>query len=516
SFLLVYFFLIIFIGRPLYYFELSFGQFSGKGLIKVWKCLPLFKGIGFAQLVSLSYTIIFYNYIMSLTLYYMFLSFQSPLPWSLPSEEWTSSCYLNNTSNVTCEKPLSQEFFENSVLHSPTWFNWRLAGCLTLSWLIVYLSIIKSVTSLGKIAYFTAIYPYLVLFALLIISLMQEGGIQGILYFLTPNWQKVKDPIVWYRAVEQSFFSLNVCFGSIMMYSSYNRFDNNVYRDSMIISVMDTMTSILAGCVVFAVLGSMAYQNNTDISEFASLHGEELAFIVYPRVFNTLKIVPNLWAILFFLMLYVLGLGSSVSQVETVLTCIREQFTNLQQRKYLLALVACFLYNIGGFSLTNNVGRQVLKILNNYGVGSALFLFGILQMIGIMWIYGYERFSADLQFMSGKSVGIFWKVTWTFICPIVLIIIFVWGTYDEAKSAKELNIIAVLGWAFAAFALSQIPFWAIVVLFKNRGTIKERLKQAFTPECDWGPADPHHFQKWQNDKKIRSEGVIQLSFISLH
>ncbi|RWS13775.1 sodium/chloride dependent amino acid transporter-like protein 2 [Dinothrombium tinctorium] len=112
SFLLVYFCLLFVIGRPIYYFELSFGQFSGKGPIKVWKCLPLLKGVGFAQMVSLSYITVFYNYIMALTLYYLFLSFQIPLPWAVPSEKWASSCHLNNTLNITCEKPLSQEFFE--------------------------------------------------------------------------------------------------------------------------------------------------------------------------------------------------------------------------------------------------------------------------------------------------------------------------------------------------------------------------------------------------------------------
>ncbi|RWS13774.1 Sodium-dependent nutrient amino acid transporter 1-like protein [Dinothrombium tinctorium] len=451
---------------------------------------------------------------MALTLYYAFLSFQIPLPWAVPSEKWASSCHLNNTLNITCEKPLSQEFFENLVLHSTTWFNWRLAGCLILSWIIVYLSIIKSVASLGKVAYFTAIYPYLVLFALLIISLMQEGGSNGVLYFLTPDWQKIFDPIVWYRAAEQSFYSLNICFGCIMMFSSYNRFDNNVYKDSMIISVMDTMTSILAGCVVFAVLGSMAHQNNTAISEFVNCQGEELAFIVYPRVFTYLKIFPNLWSALFFFMLYVLGLGSTVSLVETILTCIREEFTCLQKHNYLVALISCVFYTIGGFSLTNNAGRQVLQIFNNYGVGTALFLYGVLEMIGLMWIYGCKRFASDLQFMSGKSVGIFWKITWTFICPIVLIVIFVFGTYTEAVKEKELNIVAVIGWAFAAFALSQIPIWAIVNVYNNPGTLMERVKQAISPASDWGPSDPQEFQKWQNRKMLKNGDTIQLSFIT--
>lgn len=79
-------------------------------------------------------------------------------------------------------------------------------------------------------AYFTAIFPYVVLVALLVVSLFQEGALAGIAFFFTPQFEKLLDPIVWYRAVEQSFFSLAVCFGSLVMYSSYNDFNNNVSR----------------------------------------------------------------------------------------------------------------------------------------------------------------------------------------------------------------------------------------------------------------------------------------------
>lgn len=108
--------------------------------------------------------------------------------------------------------------------------NIELIGCLFASWALVYLSIVKGITSLGKVAYFTAIFPYVVLITLLAVSMTQDGAIDGILYFLRPDFGKLLDPIVWYRAVEQSFFSLAVCFGSLVMYSSYNNFNNNVNK----------------------------------------------------------------------------------------------------------------------------------------------------------------------------------------------------------------------------------------------------------------------------------------------
>jgi solute carrier family 6 amino acid transporter-like protein 5/7/9/14 len=82
----------------------------------------------------------------------------------------------------------------------------------------------------GQVAYFTAVFPYVVLIALLAVALTTDGAVEGIKFFFTPKWDKLLEPIVWYRAVEQSFFSLAVCFGSLIMFSSYNEFHNNVYR----------------------------------------------------------------------------------------------------------------------------------------------------------------------------------------------------------------------------------------------------------------------------------------------
>ena len=98
-------------------------------------------------------------------------------------------------------------------------------------------------------------------------SLTQDGAIEGVKYFFKADFEKLLDPIVWYRAVEQSFFSLAVCFGSLVMYSSYNNFSNNVNRDAIIISVLDTFTSLLAGSVIFAVLGTMAHKMNKEIKD---------------------------------------------------------------------------------------------------------------------------------------------------------------------------------------------------------------------------------------------------------
>lgn len=68
------------------------------------------------------------------------------------------------------------------------------------------------------------------MFILLIRSSTLEGATNGMMYFLTPRWDKILEAKVWYAAVTQVFYSLAVCFGAIIMYSSFNRFDQNIYK----------------------------------------------------------------------------------------------------------------------------------------------------------------------------------------------------------------------------------------------------------------------------------------------
>ena len=73
------------------------------------------------------------------------------------------------------------------------------------------------------------------------------SAMEGIKYYITPQWSELLNIKVWYAAVTQSFFSLSVGFGALFTYSSYNGFRHNVYRDALIISFTDTFTSLLAG-----------------------------------------------------------------------------------------------------------------------------------------------------------------------------------------------------------------------------------------------------------------------------
>ena len=86
----------------------------------------------------------------------------------------------------------------------------------------------------------------------------------------------------------------------------------------MVVSALDTVTSIISGVVIFSVLGALSHEMGIPISHVAK-SGPGLAFVAYPEALSRLP-VPQLWSILFFLMLFILGLDSEFALLENIIT----------------------------------------------------------------------------------------------------------------------------------------------------------------------------------------------------
>lgn len=511
AFLIPYFIVLFLIGKPVYFMELAIGQFVGKSHVKVWKCVPGLKGIGVAQLFSTFYVTVSYNYIMALCLFYLFASFQSYLPWSRCDSDWSDdTCVdsysdLGNMTNITNAASAPEQYFQKYVLRDsggftlPSTLDWRMALCFLLAWICEALSTFKGIRSVGKVVYLTSTMPYVVMVSLLIITCLQDGALNGIKAFFIPHWEKIWEIEVWFKACEQSFFSLTTAFGHLIMYASYNDFRHQVGRDAFFISIADTMTSILAGCVVFATLGSLAHDLNTDdISQV--LKGESdlgLAFVTYPEALSRISFVPQLWSVLFFLMLFLLGLGTGVGDVQAVTTVLSDQFPALTKWRSHMSVFFCAICFGTGLILCTDSGNAMRLLFDNYGVGQAVFLYAIFEVVGLMWIYGIRNVIRDFEFMLNAKISWFWKITWGFITPVSLIAIFIYGNAIEGGASSLPPLGQTIGWIMAAIAIGQVPLWMVVTFAKAPGTsIFEKLKATFSPSENYGPRDPMIRSEW--------------------
>ena len=129
-------------------------------------------------------------------------------------------------------KPLNSNHVldKSDSINSFGHLNFRLVVCLAIAWTLMFCFICKGVKSLGKVSYFTAIFPYIMITILLVRGASLDGAKNGILYYLKPEWNKLATIDVWTDAATQIFFSLSICTGGLITLSSYNPFKNNVLK----------------------------------------------------------------------------------------------------------------------------------------------------------------------------------------------------------------------------------------------------------------------------------------------
>uniref|UniRef100_A0A2K5Y720 Transporter n=1 Tax=Mandrillus leucophaeus TaxID=9568 RepID=A0A2K5Y720_MANLE len=288
AFFIPYFIFFFVCGIPVFFLEVALGQYTSQGSVTAWrKICPLFQGIGLASVVIESYLNIYYIIILAWALFYLFSSFTSELPWTTCSNVWnTEHCvdFLNHSGagTVTPSENFTSpvmEFWERRVLsitsgiHDLGALRWELALCLLLAWVICYFCIWKGVKSTGKVVYFTATFPYLMLVILLVRGVTLPGAYQGIIYYLKPDLFRLKDPQVWMDAGTQIFFSFAICQGCLTALGSYNKYHNNCYKDCVALCFLNSATSFVAGFVVFSILGFMSQEQGVPISEVAESGG---------------------------------------------------------------------------------------------------------------------------------------------------------------------------------------------------------------------------------------------------
>ncbi|KFO74697.1 Sodium- and chloride-dependent glycine transporter 1, partial [Cuculus canorus] len=277
AFMFPYFIMLVFCGIPLFFMELSFGHTTCSSRTAP-RCAThpspvLFPGVGYGMMVVSTYIGIYYNVVICIAFYYFFVSMTRVLPWTYCSNPWNTPVCAgvldgNLSSHATLN--LTEVFNTTQKRTSPSEEYWRnyvlklsddignlgevrlpLLGCLGVSWVIVFLCLIKGVKSSGKVVYFTATFPYVVLTILFVRGITLEGALTGITYYLTPQWDKILNAKVWGDAASQIFYSLGCAWGGLITMASYNKFHNNCYRDSIIISITNCATSVYAGFVIF-------------------------------------------------------------------------------------------------------------------------------------------------------------------------------------------------------------------------------------------------------------------------
>ncbi|XP_075458441.1 sodium- and chloride-dependent betaine transporter-like [Ascaphus truei] len=504
AFLIPYLIFLLTCGIPIFFLEMALGQYTAQGPVTAWqKICPIFTGIGYGTMIMSFMVNIYYIIILAWAFFYLFSSFTSQLPWSNCNHTWnTRSCmeFVNKTENWTIpdnQTAPEVEFWERRALglsdgiHHLGSVRWELALCLLLAWIICYFCIWKGVKFTGKVVYFTAIFPYLMLIILLVRGVTLPGAYEGIMFFLKPDVSRLNDPQVWMDAGTQIFYSYGITIGFTIGLGSYNAYNYNSYRDCVALCFVNSITSLVAGFAIFSVLGFMAQEQGVPISQVAE-SGPGLAFIVYPKAV-TMMPVSQLWSCLFFLMVIFLGLDSQFIYVEMLCTSVMDLYPTMFRKGYRQELVIlgvsvlCFLI---GLVLVTEGGMYVFQLFDYYSAsGSCLLFVGIFECICVGWVYGGDRFYDNIEDMIGYRPWPLVKMCWIFVTPVMCLGTFLFSLIKYTPLKYNNRYVYPpwgygIGWAMAVSSMICIPLYAIYIILRTKGPLMQRLRKLVTPAED--------------------------------
>ncbi|XP_065730262.1 sodium-dependent neutral amino acid transporter B(0)AT1 [Phocoena phocoena] len=518
AFMIPFLILLVLEGIPLLHLEFAIGQRLRKGSVGVWSSIhPALKGVGIASMFVSFMVGLYYNTIIAWVMWYFFNSFQDPLPWSQCPLNANQTGYVEECARSS---PVDYYWYRETLNVSTSIddsgsVQWWVLLCLTCAWSVLYVCTIRGIETTGKAVYVTSTLPYVVLTIFLIRGLTLKGASSGIVFLFTPNVTELANPVTWLDAGAQVFYSFSLAFGGLISFSSYNSVHNNCEMDSVIVSVINGFTSVYAATVVYSIIGFRATErfddcfsaniltliNGFDLPEgnvtqenFAEMQqwcnasnpaayaelkfqtcdmntflsegveGTGLAFIVFTEAITRMPAAP-LWSVLFFIMLFCLGLSSMFGNMEGVVVPLQDlNVIPKNWPKELLTGLICLGTYLLALIFTLNSGQYWLSLLDRYAGSIPLLTVAFFEMFSVVYVYGIDRFNRDIAFMIGHKPNIFWQVTWRVVSPLLMLTIFL---FFLVISVNEELVYSVWNPAYEEFPKSQkvkYPNWVYGVV----------------------------------------------------
>jgi len=227
----------------------------------------------------------------------------------------------------------------------------------------------------------------------------------------------------------------------MIAYASYLPKKSQIVKDSFVICIVNCLYSLFAGLGVFSVLGYMAGTSGKDISEVVS-DSIGLAFVAYPKAISLLPHFSKLFGVMFFATLVIAGLSSAISILEAFTSAIIDKFH--YPRKVVVSVLSVIGF-LGSIIFTTHAGLYWLDIVDHFLTQYGLVLAGILECIAVGWIFKTKRLREHINHFSDWKLNKWWDVSIRFICPLVLIILFISSLVQElAKPYGGYSWVAII------------------------------------------------------------------------
>ena len=334
---------------------------------------------------------------------------------------WTIEYILQSVSGQLMSSNNFGDNFTNLMQNSTRQIVWMLFFTIITAFFILA-GVKKGIEQSAKI-----MMPvlFLILVVLGIRSITLSGSAEGLLFLFKPSLENVKSTI-FLDAIGQAFFSLSIGMGCMTTYGSYFRDDSNLRNTAVQVSLLDSLVAILAGIIIFPAAFALTQTPDTIVSTLVA-GGPGLLFITIPELFHHLPF-SSLWATLFFVLLGIAALTSTISLMEVVTTFLHEEFNML--RRNAVTFVAMGVVILGVFS---SMSSQFFNILDYATAKVMLPLSGLFISLFIGWYLDKKVTYSQLTNEGTLSVSVRFLKLYIFIlryvAPVAILGIFIYGIF---------------------------------------------------------------------------------------
>ncbi|XP_047383174.1 orphan sodium- and chloride-dependent neurotransmitter transporter NTT5-like [Sciurus carolinensis] len=477
NFILMYFFMLLFFGIPLLYMEMIIGQWLHIDNIRVWKQLvPWLGGVGYASMLVCILVSLYNSAILSWSLFYLGNSFDYPLPWNycplvkninvtdfsclqtVPHQYFWYHTTLEVSGHI-------EEGIQNLVL--------KLSLGLFASWVFLFFIIIMGLNISVLLLIFSIILPYIFLLCLFIKCLFLEGAVASLERMITTELSALSSLELWRQAGGHVLYSLGLGMGTIIT-SSYEAGRDNFVKTASFVALGNLVISMLTTSIIFLVLGFWATTSGhacvkksvSKLIELISIgllpeeakppdnilfmlpldylnwiihlprylqyqvihrslscsirvqneklmEGPGLTFAAFSQVVSLLP-HASFWAILFFLALFITGLGTLVRISENIVLSLQNSSVFMKYPR-LAPVAVCLGGLLGSLIFSSHAGSYVVSLFDDYLVPLTLVIIVTFQNMALAWIYGARRFREEVFHELGHLLRPSFTFLWCYV-----------------------------------------------------------------------------------------------------
>jgi NSS family neurotransmitter:Na+ symporter len=444
AFLLPYFVALITCAIPLMIMEYAFGRKIRGGSVKAFTSLKKkLEVLGWVQVMVPVVVMTYYSAIISISLIFMVYS----LGHAFGIINWLSDPGpIMGMVTGSAESAMDLGAGISIYIVIAVIFVW------IANWLIVRKGISGGIEKMSNI--FTPMLMVLMLI-FMVNAVRLNGATVGLEALFKPDFSKILDPGIWVSAYAQVFFSTTLAVGVMIAYGSYLHEKADVVNSAFITVLANSSFDLIAGVLVFSTLGYLVTNMGVEFTAFGT--GAGVAFIAFPIAISTMSsnvVIQGLLGFLFFFCLFIAGISSSISMLESFATAALDKF-NIPRKK--LITIISIIGFIGSACFASYAGFNfILDIVDAYVGNIVIAGLGLVEVVAVSYIYGTKELRDEANKYSDFKVGKWWDYLLRYFTPLLL---------GAVVVTNIVNLITGLGKMESVELMSNIIFgWGTVVI----------------------------------------------------